>query len=302
MSRVRFQAILRCLRFDDRATRDQRKEQTGNKAEAIQEVFDLFAAQCKKSFIPSSFITVDEHLCLYRGRCGFKVYIPSKPGKYGIKIWCAVDCENGYLVNLQIYTGKKDQREVNQGKRVVLDLVRHLGQSGRNITTDNFFTSYDLGQELLEIKLGLVGTVRSTRKEVPKEFLPSKGREEASTLFGVNGKTLLASYVPKKNRAVILLSTQHQQFAIPAEDNVKKKPEVILFYNSTKSGVDTMDQMSRHFSVKKGTKRWPLAVFYDIIDLAALNAYKIYCTAQGEIERRNYLIKLAKQLTKPHVV
>ncbi|XP_063226688.1 piggyBac transposable element-derived protein 4-like [Bacillus rossius redtenbacheri] len=302
MSRVRFQAILRSLRFDDCNTRLERKERTGNKAEPIQELFDLFVVQCKTSFIPSSNITVDEHLCVYRGRCSFKVYIPSKPGKYGIKIWCAVDCENGYLVNLQIYTGKScDGREVNQGKRVVTDLVKHLAQSGRNITTDNFFTSFDLGQELLKMNLTLVGTLRSSRKEIPNEMLPSKTREENTTKFACSGKTLLVSYVPKKNKAVILLSTQHQLFSVPVENNLKRKPEVVLFYNSTKSGVDTLDQVSRHYSVKKGTKRWPLAIFYDLVDLAALNAYRLFCVGLEKTERRLFLMKLAKEMAKPQV-
>ncbi|XP_047103745.1 piggyBac transposable element-derived protein 4-like [Schistocerca piceifrons] len=222
MSRRRCQDILCSLRFDDCITRLERKERTGNKAEAVQKIFDLFAVQCQTSFIPSSNSTVDEHLCVYRGRCSFKVYIPSKPGKYGIKIWCAVDCEQGYLTNLQMYTGRSgDVREVNQGKRVVLDLVCHLAGSGRNITTDNFFTSYDLGQKWLKMKLTLVGTLRSTRKEVPKEFLPLKTREECTTRFAYSGKTLLASYVPKRNKAVLLLSTQHQSFEVPKESNLK---------------------------------------------------------------------------------
>ncbi|XP_047103577.1 piggyBac transposable element-derived protein 4-like [Schistocerca piceifrons] len=224
MSRRRYQDILRSLRFDDRIRRLESKERTGNKAEAVQEMFDLFTVQCQTSFIPSRNITVDEHLCVYRGRCSFKVYIPSKPGKYGIKIWCAVDCEHGYLTNLQMYTGRSgDVREVNQGKRVVLDLVCHLAGSGRNITTENVFTSYDLGQELLKMKLTLVGILRYTRKEVPKEFLPSKTREQCTTRFAYSGKTLLVSYVPKTNKTVLLLSTQHQSFEVSKENNLKRK-------------------------------------------------------------------------------
>lgn len=50
--------------------------------------------------------------------------------------------------NLQIYTGKHASgipEKKNQGKRVVLDMT--TGLRGHNITYDNFFTSYDLGQE-----------------------------------------------------------------------------------------------------------------------------------------------------------
>ncbi|KAF2879409.1 hypothetical protein ILUMI_26762 [Ignelater luminosus] len=94
MSRHRYSNILSCLRFDDRCTRQARKEATQNKTEPIADIVNMFVTQCKNCFIPSPNITVDEHLCTFRERCGFKVYIPSKPGKYGIKIWMAVDCIN----------------------------------------------------------------------------------------------------------------------------------------------------------------------------------------------------------------
>lgn len=35
---------------------------------------------------PGLEVTVDERLAPFRGCCSFKVYIPSKPGKYGRKI------------------------------------------------------------------------------------------------------------------------------------------------------------------------------------------------------------------------
>ena len=66
---------------------------------------------------------MDEQLVNYRGRCPFKVYIPSKPGKYGVKVWAACDAKNGYVCNAQIYSGKSGPTpEVNQGQRVVLDM------------------------------------------------------------------------------------------------------------------------------------------------------------------------------------
>ena len=101
-----------------------------------------------------------------------------------------------------------------QGKRVVHDMVDHLAGSGRNITTDNFFTSYELGQELLQENLTLLGTMRQNRGEIPEEMLPQKKREVLSTKFCYGNNTQLASYVPKKNKAVIVSSTEHTAFEI----------------------------------------------------------------------------------------
>ncbi|KAJ8889041.1 hypothetical protein PR048_008535 [Dryococelus australis] len=104
-----------------------------------------------------------------------------------------------------------------------------------------------------------------------------------------------------KNRAVLLLSTQHQSFTVPVESNLKRKPEVVLFYNSTKLGVDTLYQVSRYYSVKKGTKRWPLVVFYYLVDLAAVNVYRLFCIALEKTKRRLFLMKLPKEMAKPQV-
>ena len=48
------------------------------------------------------------------------------------------------------------------------------------------------------------------------------------------------SYVLEKEKAVVLLSTMH-------DDSVKKTSVVIQYYNQIKSGMDTMDQMVRTY-------------------------------------------------------
>lgn len=57
------------------------------------------------------------------------------------------------------------------------------------------------------------------------------------------------------------------------DKSVKKKPEVIQYYNKTKGGVDTMDQMVRTYSCKRRTQRWPMVLWYNMLDVATLNAY-----------------------------
>lgn len=47
----------------------------------------------------------------------------------------------------------------------------------------------------------------------------------------------MLSYVPKKNKIVIMVSTMHHEDAI---DSQKQIPEIISFYNSSKGGVDSL--------------------------------------------------------------
>ncbi|XP_062851450.1 uncharacterized protein LOC134314687 [Trichomycterus rosablanca] len=66
--------------------------------------------------------------------------------------------------------------------------------------------------------------------------------------------------------------------------------------------MDVMDQMVREYSVRAGTRRWPVAVFYNMIDMAALNAHVLYQACTGVQERRvDFLVELAKELGDSHV-
>ena len=115
------------------------------------------------------------------------------------------------------------------------DLTVGLYGSGRNVTTDDFFTSYNLAQFLLTKQLTLLGTVQKNRKEVPPE--PSK-RAEYESLFVFTKDTSMVSYAPNKNKTVLLLSTMHEQPDIDEQ----KKPIIVLDYNATKGAVDAFDQ------------------------------------------------------------
>jgi hypothetical protein len=70
-----------------------------------------------------------------------------------------------------MYTGKTERlNESSVGEDVVLRLSDFLRNSGRNITTDNFFTSLSLAKELKARRLSLVGTIRKNRRELPIGF------------------------------------------------------------------------------------------------------------------------------------
>jgi len=70
------------------------------------------------------------------------------------------------------------------------------------------------------------------------------------------------------------ISTMHNDAKVSLSEH--QKPEIILFYNDTKGGVDTKNQMCRH-TCESGTRRWPMAMFYNLVDIdVALNAFVIW--------------------------
>jgi len=85
---------------------------------------------------------------------------------------------------------------------------------------------------------------------------------------------MMLSYVPKLKKNVLVVSSQQDQPDISQRSD--QKPEVILAYNDDKGGEDVVDKMIDTYRTKVGTRRWPIVVFYTIIDIAALNSFVIW--------------------------
>ena len=106
-------------------------------------------------------------------------------------------------------------------------------------------------------------------------------------------------------------STQHRDKTVVADDN--SKPEIISYYNATKSGVDVVDKLVRTYSVKRSTRRWgsgfasqkmlfrlprkwlSLRFKCTMLDIAAHNALVLWITANpnwhpaGQVTREAFV-------------
>ena len=151
-----------------------------------------------------------------------------------MKLFLLVDCNTGYVYTGQPYIGKVGN-EITQGlaAKVVKSLAETLYHAGRNITADNYFTDFALASELLLKKTTYIVTLRKNKSIIPPEFQANKRRPVGSTLFGFDKDTTLVSYVPKRSKSVLLVSTMHHDDKI---DEQTGKPDIILYYNHTKGG------------------------------------------------------------------
>lgn len=304
MSRTRFRDILKYIRFDNRATRADR--QATDKLAAFRDIWTMFLAQLPRYYIPGTDLCVDEQLVAFRGRCSFRQYIPSKPAKYGIQIWWNCDAETCYPLKGDVYLGRQpgQQREIGQGARVVKDLTSPWRRSGRNVTVDNFFTSVPLAEDLLNDGLTYVGTIRSNKPHLPDEMKANR-REQYSSMFGFHNQLTLVSYIPAKGKAVLALSTMHHDNSVGGD---KQKPEIILHYNHTKSGVDNLDHLATMHTSRRKINRWPMVLFFNMLDVAGIAAFIVWLgnfpdwkSSEGSRRRRVFLRELGFELVKPHV-
>ncbi|XP_045448744.1 piggyBac transposable element-derived protein 4-like [Melitaea cinxia] len=257
MSINRFRFLLRSVRFDDIRDRPQRQEI--DKLAAIRSFIEAIRCHCLEYYTPSENLTLDEQLVAFRGRCRFIMYLPNKPAKFGIKIFMVVDTKCPYVYNFEVYCGEQPEGPFHISNKVA-DLTNRLLEPlirmGCNVTMDNWFTSYPVALQLLEKRITVVGTLKGNKPEIPPNFKTSRDREINSSLFGFQKNCTLVSYVPKRNKTVLLLSTMHHDAAIDLTTGDAKKPEIITFYNQTKCGVDIVDRMCRQYDVSRNSRQY----------------------------------------------
>ena len=122
-------------------------------------------------------------------------------------------------------------------------MCSNISGTGRNITINNWFTSYELVHRMLNChRLTVVGTLRKDKREIPAAFIMDRGRDRNTSLFGFQEKCTLLSYVAKKNKVVRLLFSMHNDEKIYASTGKARKPKMITCYKKTKGGVDVVDK------------------------------------------------------------
>ena len=167
ISRDRFREISRYLHFADNSTLAPKGSPGYDRLGKVRPVIDHLSKQFADLYEPNKEVAVDEAMIKFTGRSAVKQYMPMKPIKRGIKVWVLGDSHNGYFHTFQVYTGKEDSGEKQLGQRVVKDLTRLLKGKNHHVFFDNFFTSEQLLQDLLDDGILACGTARKDRKGFP---------------------------------------------------------------------------------------------------------------------------------------
>jgi len=112
----------------------------------------------------------------------FLQYLPLKSSKFGIKTFELCESTTGYLWSFLVYTGKDTvinspliSSETPKTAAIVLKLLEPLVGKGFTLWMGNFYNSLDLALHLkFKNSTDCVGTMKITRKNVPKEVKDAK--------------------------------------------------------------------------------------------------------------------------------
>lgn len=147
-----------------------------------------------------------------------------------------------------------------------------------------------------------MGTVRKNKREISQDFLPQKSRAAKLSLFGFQKDATLVSNSPKKSKTVLLLSTLCFDDGIDDTTGADHKPEMMTFYNMTKVGVDLVDHLCQKNNIARNTRRWPMMLFYNFLNIAAINALCIFkyhaSTTNKTVKKVDFIENISWELIK----
>jgi len=118
-----------------------------------------------------------------------------------------------------------------------------------------------------------------TKKEQASNFSIISWWKTKTVLFSIfpftNDLTLVL-YVPARNEAVILLSSQHHDSMCVHGRGKSHKPDIIIHNYATKSGCNVLDKFVRECTCIGSTMLWTLKPFFSLIAVACVNAFVLW--------------------------
>uniref|UniRef100_A0A182MIP2 PiggyBac transposable element-derived protein domain-containing protein n=1 Tax=Anopheles culicifacies TaxID=139723 RepID=A0A182MIP2_9DIPT len=307
MSSLRYHFLIRNVRFDDPAAALDESE--GDKLAPIRAVYERIVSNCQKYVRPGRFLMLGEQTVQFKGKCDFRQFLANVPSRAGFKFHLLADCETSYVSNLEMCV-PENQNPYNLSYApmdIAMRLTEPIQGKQKTIVFGPTFTSPELIKKLYESRTMVIGEVKKSYPDIPKAFISNKGRPEHSTLAAYHDAVTLVSYVTKRKDLMLLMSsfTDADPTKNEESDEIEKQTQriqLVELYNRTKSTIHNIQQMCTMYDVVRSTRRWPMIVFFNLMNLCAINAWCIYQMnhpEESKISRRDFLVNMSLELLRP---
>jgi len=278
MSRNRFEDILRCLHFCDN---NQEEEKSHDRLWKFGDFMTKLMRNFENSINPGEFICVDESLVSFKGLLSFKQYNPLKRSRFGIKYFAIVACETKFLMKIIVYLGKSSLTEVpfiseyGLGGSTVLKLLENLFWKNHKLVIDNWFNSPKLQEYLVLEKTFCLGSVRQSRKLMPK--FKTKLKEGEVEVY-TSGYLVLERWRDRREAVMLNTFVPHVMLFSDSRNpqNSRNKPISVLLYNNKMGGVDYIDQKLAPYESLRKTVKWYKKFAFHLIDLTIHNSHVLF--------------------------
>jgi hypothetical protein len=296
-SRDRFKQLLRFFRVaapdDAAAPRDP--------LPYIHSLAAKLNASFAAHFIPSQQLALDEAMAAFKGRSPVKQYIPSKPHKWGYKIYCL--SSEDYLLRFEIYAGAEERSADGATFDTVMRMTRGYEEKGHVLYIDNWFTSPAVLDALKQKGIRCCGSVRRNRRGMPN--VPEaevRALCQGQWIQRQRGDTSLAVW--RDQKVVWLLYNHCSPGETASLDRWSEAgnrisigcPKAIRDYFYGARSVDVLSQL--HYAYAPGRKAmrcWPRLAWW-LLDMCIVNAFKLWSIGQEHPSQLDFRIQLMHQL------
>jgi hypothetical protein len=299
-SRDRFKQLLRFFKVvppDDAAAARDPLPHVRALAAKLNASFAAHAA-------PSQHLALDEAMVAYKGRSPIKQYIPSKPHKWGYKIWCL--SSEHYLLHFEIYAGKEGApSDAGATVDTVLRMTADYKDQGYILYTDNWFTSPVLLRALVQRGIRLCGAVRSNRKGMPvfpDEDIRALNRGE--WIQRQKGDATVAAWRDQQLLRVLYNHCSPNEVASLQRWNDRGHkvsigcPRAVRDYFYHARSVDVLSQL--HYAYPPGRKAqrcWPRLAWW-LLDMCIVNAFQLWANGKAHCGQLRFREELMHELLR----
>ena len=236
MPRSRFQSILDFFHFNDNSQYNV-NDPNRNRLFKIRPVVEDLTRKFKSVYTLTQHVLSDLEILLWKGRLGFKQYIPNNHSQFGIKMFSLCEVSH-YPSNSFVYWGKNS---VETPEDAVLE--KELGKSGA-------------------VALRLMARpnrLKTTTRNPPPSSFKGQRLEKADYSFRGDGNLLIVRCKDKKE--IYFLSTiqtmKTEKLSKRGRDELApSKLALVKDYNKFMSGADRNDAIVDNYSCVRKSFKW----------------------------------------------
>jgi hypothetical protein len=297
MSQDRFELASKFMHFVDNTT--QYTFSGPKKLFKIYSITDYLNNKFQSVYIPTQNIATDESLTLWKGRLSFRIYLPLKSSKFGIKTFELCESNTGYLWKFIVYSGSEtdiettlDYGERNKMSSIVSKLIEDLLGKGYTLWMETYYNSPNRAAFLKRQGTNVAGTLRLNRKNVPSAIKNAK-LKKGEIITQHSEDVIVMKWKDKEE--VSFISRFHDALMVTKQKRGIdiKKPACIVEYNKAMGGVDLKDQTLQGYLLdrKKGSK-WYMKLFQRLLNVTVHNALVIYNSQNNSTDHLTFRLQL----------
>lgn len=262
-----------------------------SRIEKIKEFIDYLNKKWLELYPYTQNITVDESMAAYKGKVCFRQYIKDKHRAYGVKFFTKASADQGYVYQFLPYTGKNFEfdKQLGMGASIMKTFTDGHENQNYHFTFDNFYTNMYTIKMMNDRKINFTCTFLRNRKTFPEEIRSTALKKGDTKLYSLNNTDVKLFFYYEKKQVQLASNVYdvHMCKYCNKSGQWKFKPEMVCYYNLTKSGVDLVDMAASIYKSQRKCLKWWKAVFFYVLDVTLHNLTILYYATNPERKRGN---------------